>query len=85
MPIFSQSALKKCLESFNITYAAWGIEVAWVHLLNNEKIAVIDLINATHTRPLRSENKIMPNGLTPQQEVNLIFNYYNIRHPNCFY
>lgn len=79
MPFFSNYALKTCWESFNINYSAWGLDIAWYHLLNKEKIVIVDSIPATHTRPLRGYNRIMPSGKTPGEEAEMVFQHYNIR------
>lgn len=82
MPFFSNSALHKCWDSFNINYCAWGLDVAWNHILNNEKIMVIDSIPAYHVRPMRGHLRTMPSGLTPMQEAELVFKHYNIQPPS---
>jgi hypothetical protein len=78
MPIFSKEALTKCWDSFNINYSAWGLDVAWKHLLSEKKLMVIDSIPVTHTRPMRGHARIMPNGKTPMEDAELVFKHYNI-------
>jgi hypothetical protein len=85
MPFFNKSALQKCWESFDINYCAWGLDVAWNHILKNEKIIVIDAISAAHIRPMIGHTRIMPSGKTPMQEAELVFNYYNIQKPKTIY
>ncbi len=84
MPIFSNEALKTCFDSFIINYSAWGLNIAWTHLLKEEKIMVIHSIKAKHTRPL-TRGRIMPNGLTPEQDAELVFNHYGIKIPHPIY
>lgn len=85
MPFFNKDALIKCWESFDINYCAWGLDVAWSHILKNEKIAVIDAIPVSHIRPMRGHTRIMPSGLTPSAEAEIVFKYYNIRPPTLIY
>lgn len=77
MPIFSKSALEKCWDSFDINYSAWGLDLAWFHILKN-KIMIVDSIPANHTRPMRGHTRVMPSGLTPLQEADLVFKKYGI-------
>jgi len=81
MPFFSQSALKTCWESFNLNYCAWGLDVAWTHLLKGQNIMVVDSIPVTHTRPMRGHTRIMPSGLPPYLEAEIVFKHYGIRPP----
>jgi hypothetical protein len=85
MPFFSRSALQTCWESFPINYSAWGLQVVWAALLNTEKIAIIDLIPVFHIRPITSFSKVMPNGKTPLEEAEIVFNQYNLRPPSDIY
>ncbi len=78
MPFFSKSALQKCWESFDINYSAWGLDVAWNYLLNNDKIMVVDAIPVHHVRPMRGHARIMPNGKTPKEDAELVFNHYKL-------
>lgn len=79
MPIFSQSALKKCWETFDLNYSSWGIEIVWYNLLK-EKICVIDTVQAAHLRPIKSYDMIMPNGLKPREEVRLALEPYGLKN-----
>ena len=63
LPCFSKEALKKVLTTFNANESGWGVEWHWPLLINsNEKdMAIIDCIEAIHTRPVqngRKENEI---------------------------
>lgn len=78
MPFFSKSALEKCWDSFALNYSAWGLEIAWFHLLKKGLI-IVDSIPAYHTRPMRGHTRVMPNGKTPLQEADIIFNHYGIK------
>jgi len=53
-PCFESSALKKCLETFKENKSGWGIDHLWNVKLGQptDKIAIIDEIVATHTRPI---------------------------------
>jgi hypothetical protein len=53
-PCFSSSALKTCMKTFKENETGWSIETIWNVLLGHprDKIAIIDDIIVTHTRPV---------------------------------
>ncbi len=53
-PIFSIEALRMCLPTFRDSQSGWGIDIVWPHLLGrtDSRIAVIDRVAVTHTRPV---------------------------------
>lgn len=57
-PCFSRDALKKVLFTFNENESGWGVEYHWPKLIgfSGKEMAVIDDIEAVHTRPIQSFN-----------------------------
>ncbi|MBN8577800.1 MAG: hypothetical protein J0L66_12715 [Cytophagales bacterium] len=55
-PLMKQEALKKLLSTFKLTQSGWGIDLLWgkkiVKLFGSLKIAVIDIIQVRHTKPV---------------------------------
>lgn len=51
-PIFSRSALERCLETFLLSKSGWGLDFAWPVLLGSprDKVAIIDEITMTHPK-----------------------------------
>ena len=58
MPVFSRSAFLACVDSFDQCVSGYGLDFAWPVLLGNplDRIAVIDAVTATHTRPIDLAN-----------------------------
>lgn len=82
MPFFGKVALQKCWDTFDFSYSSWGIEDVWVARCNFDKIIVVDSIPVKHIRPITSNGKIMPNGMTPEQEYRMTFNHFKIKTPH---
>lgn len=59
LPCFSRKSLKKILPTFNENNSGWGIEYHWPLLITStgKDIAIIDQLNAVHTRPIQSYNE----------------------------
>jgi len=57
-PCFSRDALKKVLFTFNENKSGWGIEFHWPELISfsGKEMAIIDDVEAIHTRPIQSFN-----------------------------
>lgn len=57
-PCFSQDALKKVIFTFNESKSGRGIEFHWAELIgfSGTEMAIIDDIEAVHTRPIQSFN-----------------------------
>jgi hypothetical protein len=58
-PCFSQDALKKILYTFNENKSGWGTEFHWPELIgfSGTEMAIVDDIEAVHTRPIQSFNQ----------------------------
>jgi hypothetical protein len=52
-PIFSNTALRSCIHTFDLNQSGYGIDYAWTKLVDGPltKIAVIDRVSVRHTRP----------------------------------
>ena len=79
MPIFSREALRLCWDSFPRCYSAWGLDSAWPVILGRRPRAIVDAIVAKHLRPVRSQNRRMPNGMMPGEENSMILRQYGLR------
>ncbi len=79
MPIFSREALRLCWDSFPKCYSAWGLDSAWPTILKHRPRAIVDAVVAKHLRPVRSQNRRMPNGKTPNEENAMILREYGLR------
>jgi len=47
-PCFSQSALRRCMPTFDRAISTWGLDLLWPALLHFKGIAVIDAIQMSH-------------------------------------
>lgn len=70
-PVFSRSALDKCLATFRKSQSGWGLDLVWAKLVNNgNNMAIINSIIVKHTRPVKggdlykalSDKRISPSG-----------------------
>lgn len=78
-PIFSNSALCKLKNTFNQSPSGWGLDNLWPHLLNNpehNKIAIIDAISVTHTRPIGGDLYKLNPHLSPAMDIKKIIALY---------
>ena len=79
MPIFSREALRLCWDSFPKCYSAWGTRQRLADHPENRPRAIVDAVVAKHLRPVRSQNRRMPNGKTPNEENTMILREYGLR------
>ena len=84
-PIFSRPALAQCLETFPLSKSGWGLDLVWPVLLGNprDKIAIIDEITMTHTRPVDPKEGAFYEylrglGVDPYSEFRELGNAYEI-------
>lgn len=77
-PLFSLESLLKVYKTFNLNYSSWGYDYLWPHLLDypQNKIAIIDDIIMTHTRPVGQNYSRFPK--LPWDEMNELLYSYNI-------
>lgn len=55
-PLFSQAALRKCVETFTMSRIGWGLDFVWPSIIGNASRREIGILDATpvhHTRPVR--------------------------------
>jgi len=87
-PCFSQDALKKVLFTFNENKSGWGIEFHWSELIgfSGIEMAIIDDIEAVHTRQIQSfneKNQIELNEYLLKYQLNHeIIEYANVPNVN---
>lgn len=83
-PLFSNVALTRCWRTFNESYSGWGLDAVWAKLVNYQKIAICDLVTASHEKPmnegsgrlyekLRNEKGIQD----PRIEMQQLLKHYN--------
>jgi len=83
-PMFSNFALNRCWHSFKESYSGWGLDAVWAKLLNYNKIAICDLVVASHEKPMNEgggrlyEKLRNEKGITdPRQEMQRLLQKYN--------
>ena len=78
MPIFSVEALRLCAPTFRHAGVGWGLDLVWPALLGSpaDRMAVIDLIAVTHTRPIGGDY----DGFDPQGELRELPLLYGVTH-----
>lgn len=83
-PMFSQYTLNRCWQTFNESFSGWGLDAVWAKLMNYNKIAVCDLVQASHEKPLNEgsgrlyEKLRQEKGiLDPRQEMQKLLQKYN--------
>lgn len=77
-PLFKTDALKKILWTFTITYSGWAQDFLWARDLNYKRLAIIDDIQAKHTKPVESQYWQLPNGLNADQELDMTINLFGL-------
>jgi len=77
-PLFDKETLLKVYDTFNLNYSSWGYDYLWSYLLHypQDKIAIIDDIIMTHTRPVGQNYSRFPKS--PWDEMNDLLYSYNI-------
>lgn len=77
-PLFNQETLFKIYDTFDLNYSSWGYDYLWPHLLGypQNKIAIIDDIVMTHTRPVGQNYSRFPK--LPWEEMNELLYSFNI-------
>ena len=82
-PAFSNSALEKCLWSFDISKSGWGLDYLWAEILQNKKMAIIDEITGTITRKMAEGNlyqKLSEKNVNWHKDSNDIMEKYGIKN-----
>ncbi|WP_114748979.1 DUF707 domain-containing protein [Pleomorphovibrio marinus] len=85
-PIFSNNALKKCLNTFKLSNSGWGLGEVWGKILkrNGCKIAIFDLVVAHHTKPMNIlngdlYNKLRYKKIKPNEEQILLHKKFKVK------
>jgi len=87
-PCFSQQAFQKCFHTFDHNKSCWGIDMLWNHVLGNpeDKIAIVDDVVATHTRPcFKGDNYTNNNVENPINDVRAIVKEFSLSWDKVVY
>jgi hypothetical protein len=84
-PLFNLESLLKIYKTFDLNYSSWGYDYLWAHLLDypKDKIAIIDSIIMTHTKPVGQNYSRFP--VAPWEEMNELLYSYNIKKEEINY
>jgi len=84
-PLFNLESLLKVYETFNLNYSSWGYDYLWAHLLGypQDKIAILDEIIMTHTKPVGQDYSRFPK--IPWDEMVELLHLYNIKKEEINY
>jgi hypothetical protein len=84
-PLFNLESLLKTYETFDLNYSSWGYDYLWAHLLDypKNKIAIIDDIIMTHTKPVGQSYSRFPRN--PWDEMVELLYSYNIKKEEINY
>jgi len=84
-PLFDLGSLLKIYETFDLNYSSWGYDYLWAHLLDypKNKIAIIDDIIMTHTKPVGQSYSRFPRN--PWDEMVELLYSYNIKKEEINY
>jgi len=79
-PLFNLETLLKVYNTFDLNYSSWGYDYLWPHLLDypQDKIAIIDDIVMTHTRPVGQNYSRFPK-IPWDEMVELLYSYNIIK------
>jgi hypothetical protein len=78
-PLFSLETLLKVYSTFDENYSSYGYDFLWPHMLNQpqDKIAIIDDIIMTHTKPVgQGYDRFF---ISPGKELELLLQKYNLQ------
>ena len=84
-PMFDLDSLLKVYKIFDENYSSWGFDYLWAYLLNypQDKIAIIDDIIMTHTKPVGQDYSHFPKQ--PWDEMVELLYKYNINKQEITY
>ena len=78
-PLMSKICLTKLIDSFEYSKSGWGLDFLWPKLLGypKNKIAIIDLVNIIHTRPVGGEygNRFL---ISPHKEMMILMKQFDL-------
>lgn len=82
-PLMTRDALQELLPTFNLNRSGWGIDILWGEMIRkkfgNKSIAVFDLIETKHTKPVGKGELYAKLGKSAFEERDEIFNQYGIK------
>jgi hypothetical protein len=82
IPCFQSGLLQQCLPTFEGYISGWGLDWVWPKMAGVEKhrVAILDRISATHTRPIGGPNYGLFAGLpyTATDEMGHVLKKYDI-------
>lgn len=74
-PIFSGSGLEQLKHTFSMSPSGWGLDSVWPKVIKNpnkRKIAILDVTQVIHTRPVGGELYKKNPNLSPQADVDAL-------------
>jgi uncharacterized protein (UPF0262 family) len=82
-PVMSRVALCELMPTFNLNRSGWGIDILWGEMIRkkfgNKSIAVFDLIETRHTKPVGKGELYDKLQKTAVEERDEIFEKHNIQ------
>ncbi len=84
-PLMSCNTLKFILNTFNLNESGWALDFLWPKLLNfpKDRIAIIDYVQAFHTRKAGSAYSRFKSRQTPHQQADFLMKMFSMNHkPN---
>lgn len=84
-PLFSIDCLFKIYETFDLNFSSWGYDFLWPSILGypKNKIAIIDDIIMTHTKPIGQDYSRFP--ICPSIELSELLSSYNLTEEKINY
>ena len=77
----NKQTLMSLFQTFDLSQSGWGLDLLWVKMLDNDRIAIIDDVNVTHTRPVGKDYIINGNKrfkLNPKDELIMFMKKYGL-------
>ncbi len=72
-PLFRRELLVEALESFRLNRSGWGVDWYWSRRFRERRLAIIDAVGVSHTRPVRRRGpyyrKLRSVGVSASQEM----------------
>ena len=78
MPCFSAEALKTCFPTFCESQSGYGLDQLWAQMMNWKGLAVVDIVQAGHHRPLMSDSWRLAGGMSAFQEGQQLREKYGV-------
>jgi hypothetical protein len=79
-PFFSRAGFQAAFWTFDQTVSGWGLDYLWAEkVFADRPLGVIDAFPIRHCRPVRSDQWVMPNGMTPAEEMKRLQEKHGLR------